>query len=91
MGVFDRVVWSRVPSHICQLISQSLPFLPGNPYSDKTNAQGKNYIIIIIIIIIIFFFLVGGAGGGGGGAGVLGISSDWDDWIKPKVKTQQNP
>ena len=27
----------------------------------------------------------------GGGGGVLGISSDGDDQMEPKVKTQKNP
>ena len=28
---------------------------------------------------------------GGGGGGVVGISSDGDDGMEPKVKTQKNP
>ena len=32
-----------------------------------------------------------GAGGGGGGGLVLWISSDGDDWMGAKIKTQKNP
>ena len=32
-----------------------------------------------------------GEGGGPRGGGVLGISSDGDDRMEPKVKTQKNP